>query len=108
MSEPLPNLERVEAGRVGAGRTYEYLGLRRGGRLYVVRGFCRHAQHGDCHTGQYQELVLYQGLDGRDRGVQWVCTLSDFCLRFREVTREAPPPAPVVGKTIDLTGLDGP
>ncbi len=36
-----------------------------------------------CHTGQYQ--VVYEGLDGPDRGKRFTCTLADWDLKFAVV-----------------------
>ncbi len=87
-------MQRVIAGTVRIGAAYEYLGQGGGGTLYRPLDFIRHAQHFDCRTG-YQELVLYEGLDGRDKGTRWCCTLADWALRFRPVVNETESASPL-------------
>ncbi len=62
----------------GGGETEQWVGT------YGLLGYCRHA-----HT--LQELVLYEGITGKDAGDWFVVTLHAFALRF---TLLPLPPAP--------------
>lgn len=60
----------------------------RGSRPTTYRVLCQ-AKNG--RTGQ--DSVVYEGLDGRDAGQIFVCSLGDFAGRFTPVPRPEPPAA---------------
>jgi hypothetical protein len=77
----LPDLAGVPGAPPHAGERYAPLRLAR-----------------DCRT--LQEQVVYEGLDGTDRGEGYTCSLSDWDLKFRPA---APEPAAPAGKAITVT-----
>jgi hypothetical protein len=51
------------------------------------------------HARQNQEVIAYVGLDGRDQGRHFVCTLGDWQIRFTLVSESASerPPEKIAG-----------
>ncbi len=75
-AEPTPDVLRLYLGR-----PYRHS---RGG-LYAPLGFVRHARSAT-------DMVLYVGLDGRERGRHYVCELSDWEARFTLAKETHPEP----------------
>jgi hypothetical protein len=65
------------------GREYEYQGARGAGTRYRVLGEAT-ALHA------FSRVVVYEGLDGADRGKLYTCPLYDFALKFRPAPEAAP------------------